>query len=46
MTASLASGLVDVCLIPEVPFRVEGPGGLASYVTQLLDRNVRFLPAA
>lgn len=39
MQASLASGVVDVCLIPEVPFELEGPRGLLRYVQGLLERN-------
>ncbi|GAB4820285.1 hypothetical protein N2152v2_007331 [Parachlorella kessleri] len=35
--ASLAFGQVDVCLIPEVKFRLEGEGGLLAYVQQVLD---------
>jgi 6-phosphofructokinase 1 len=37
MQSSLASGVVDVCLIPEVPFLLEGPHGLLTYITQLMD---------
>ncbi|GAB4819008.1 hypothetical protein N2152v2_006054 [Parachlorella kessleri] len=35
--ASLASGLVDVCLIPEVPFQLEGEHGLVAYLEHLLE---------
>ena len=37
LQASLAFGQVDVCLIPEVKFRLEGEGGLLAYVQQVLD---------
>ncbi len=37
MQASLASGLVDVCLIPEVPFQLEGEHGLVAYLEHLLE---------
>ncbi|CAL5226255.1 g9100 [Coccomyxa viridis] len=37
MEASMASGLVDICLIPEVPFVLRGDSGLLSYVQHLLD---------
>eukprot|EP01025_Chloroclados_australasicus_P013312 TRINITY_DN16286_c0_g2_i1.p1 TRINITY_DN16286_c0_g2~~TRINITY_DN16286_c0_g2_i1.p1 ORF type:complete len:567 (+),score=69.84 TRINITY_DN16286_c0_g2_i1:62-1702(+) len=36
MLASLASGVVDVCLIPEVRFELEGPNGLKSYVDKII----------
>eukprot|EP01024_Parvocaulis_polyphysoides_P035722 TRINITY_DN3172_c0_g1_i2.p1 TRINITY_DN3172_c0_g1~~TRINITY_DN3172_c0_g1_i2.p1 ORF type:complete len:555 (-),score=96.10 TRINITY_DN3172_c0_g1_i2:219-1883(-) len=36
LQASLASGVVDVCLIPEVPFQLDGPFGLKQYVGKLL----------
>lgn len=39
MSASLASGSVDVCLIPEVPFQLHGEHGLLQYVKQLVERN-------
>lgn len=32
MYATLASRDVDLCLIPESPFHLEGPGGLFEYV--------------
>ena len=32
MQASMASGVVDACLIPEVPFKLDGPGGLIAYL--------------
>ena len=37
MQASLASGQVDVCLIPEVPFQLEGEHGLVAYLEHLLE---------
>jgi 6-phosphofructokinase 1 len=37
MQASLASGVVDVCLIPEVHFEMQGERGLLAYVQSLLD---------
>ena len=36
VNASLASGVVDVCLIPEVPFTLHGPNGLLAYIEKLL----------
>ena len=36
MHAALASGSVDVCLIPEVPFAMEGPNGVVEHVKNLL----------
>jgi len=35
--ASLASGVVDACLIPEVPFKLDGPKGLFGHVRRVLD---------
>lgn len=37
MQASLASGVVDACLIPEVPFRLEGPTGLFAYLERVIE---------
>ncbi|GAB2232124.1 hypothetical protein Drorol1_Dr00011147 [Drosera rotundifolia] len=37
MHASLSSGQVDICLIPEVPFRLHGPNGVLSHLKFLLD---------
>ncbi|XP_042509141.1 ATP-dependent 6-phosphofructokinase 5, chloroplastic-like, partial [Macadamia integrifolia] len=37
MHASLASGQVDVCLIPEVPFRLNGPHGVLNHLKYLLE---------
>lgn len=36
INASMASGLVDVCLPPEVPFVLEGPRGLYAYLEEVL----------
>lgn len=35
----MASGVVDVCLIPEVPFKLEGETGLLNYIDQLVKRQ-------
>lgn len=37
MQASLSSGVVDVCLIPEVPFQLEGPHGLLAFLKQVIE---------
>ena len=37
--ASLASGMVDVCLIPEVKFQLEGPRGLLAFVDEVIRRQ-------
>ena len=37
--ASLANGNVDVCLIPELPFAMEGPTGVVAHVKRLLDNQ-------
>eukprot|EP00798_Chlamydomonas_sp_ICE-L_P022356 gene22356-29452_t len=37
--ASLASGLVDACLIPEVPYTLKGPHGLFAYLDNLLEEK-------
>ncbi|KAL2643184.1 hypothetical protein R1flu_010771 [Riccia fluitans] len=39
MYATLASRDVDCCLIPEVPFYLEGPGGLYEFVHKRLREN-------
>lgn len=39
MQASLSSGVVDVVLIPEVPFQLHGPCGLLHYVEQLIEEK-------
>ncbi|KAL8144521.1 hypothetical protein V2J09_017553 [Rumex salicifolius] len=36
MYASLASGQVDVCLIPEVPFTLDGPKGVLQHLENLI----------
>ncbi|KNA06576.1 hypothetical protein SOVF_179750, partial [Spinacia oleracea] len=36
MHASLASGQVDICLIPEVPFTLDGPNGVLSHLEHLI----------
>lgn len=38
-TATLASHDVNVCLVPEVPFRLEGQSGLLAYLEQRLARR-------
>jgi 6-phosphofructokinase 1 len=37
--AVLAAGGVDLVLIPENPLKLEGPGGMYSYVERVLDRQ-------
>lgn len=37
--AALADTSADVVLIPEVPFKIEGPGGLLSYLDSCLERK-------
>lgn len=37
--ASLASGVVDFCLIPEAPFAIDGPGGLLEELEERLHAN-------
>lgn len=37
MHAAMASGQVDVCLIPEVPFAMEGITGVLEHINYLLD---------
>ncbi|CAI5973147.1 unnamed protein product [Closterium sp. NIES-64] len=39
MHSSLASGQVDMALIPEVPFCLEGPNGVLQHLEYLLDRQ-------
>ncbi|CAK9233835.1 unnamed protein product [Sphagnum troendelagicum] len=39
MHATLASRDVDLCLIPEVPFYLDGPGGLKEFAKQRLREN-------
>ncbi len=35
--ASLASCEVDICLIPEDPFAIRGPGGVLEHIDAVLD---------
>ncbi|PIN02948.1 6-phosphofructokinase [Handroanthus impetiginosus] len=37
MQASLASGQIDICLIPEVPFNLHGPHGVLNHLKYLLE---------
>ncbi|XP_015071482.1 ATP-dependent 6-phosphofructokinase 5, chloroplastic-like [Solanum pennellii] len=37
MQASLASGQIDICLIPEVPFNLHGPHGVLRHLKYLLE---------
>ena len=39
LQASMASGVVDVCLIPEVTFDLYGDHGVLAYVNSLLRRK-------
>lgn len=39
MHASLSSGQIDVCLIPEVPFNLDGPYGVLKHIEQLLAKK-------
>ena len=39
MQASLASGLVDITLIPEAPFALYGPEGLLAFVDKIIDKQ-------
>ena len=39
MQASMASGVVDVVLIPEVPFKLDGPTGLLAYLERVLEEK-------
>ncbi|KAH6760125.1 phosphofructokinase 5, partial [Perilla frutescens var. frutescens] len=39
MQASLASGQIDICLIPEVPFNLHGPHGVLNHLKYLLERK-------
>lgn len=39
LQSSLASGAVDICLIPEEPFELDGPSGMLAYLQQLLDER-------
>lgn len=35
----MASGVVDICLIPEVPFILDGPHGLLAYLETVLTQR-------
>ncbi|KAL4579706.1 hypothetical protein LXL04_015865 [Taraxacum kok-saghyz] len=37
MQAALASGQIDICLIPEVPFELHGPHGVLKHLKYLLE---------
>ncbi|CAM8921961.1 unnamed protein product [Rhodiola kirilowii] len=37
MQASLASGQIDICLIPEVPFTLHGPNGVLKHLKFLIE---------
>ncbi|KAL6959457.1 ATP-dependent 6-phosphofructokinase 5, chloroplastic [Sarracenia purpurea var. burkii] len=37
MHASLSSGQIDICLIPEVPFNLQGPNGVLRHLKYLLE---------
>ena len=37
--ASMASGVVDICLIPEVSFCLEGKQGLMAYLETVLEQR-------
>ncbi|KAJ7953534.1 ATP-dependent 6-phosphofructokinase [Quillaja saponaria] len=37
MHASLASGQIDICLIPEVSFNLHGPDGVLTHLKHLLE---------
>eukprot|EP00879_Flechtneria_rotunda_P018950 GHRR01019893.1.p1 GENE.GHRR01019893.1~~GHRR01019893.1.p1 ORF type:complete len:596 (+),score=208.92 GHRR01019893.1:424-2211(+) len=39
LQASLASGVVDVCLIPEEPFEMQGPAGVLEYIKALIEKK-------
>lgn len=39
MQASLASGQVDICLIPEVPFTLDGPHGVLRHLRYLIEKK-------
>ena len=38
-TNGASAGVVDVCLIPEVPFALKGPKGLFAYVEKVLEER-------
>lgn len=35
----MASGVVDICLIPEVKFELNGPNGMLAYLETVLNRK-------
>eukprot|EP00775_Hariotina_reticulata_P013373 gene13373-13500_t len=37
--SSLSSGVVDVCLIPEEPFELDGPAGVLNYVRKIIEQK-------
>ncbi|WJX28699.1 ATP-dependent 6-phosphofructokinase 5, chloroplastic [Trifolium repens] len=37
MQSSLASGQIDICLLPEVPFNLHGPHGVLSHLKYLIE---------
>ncbi|XP_078164415.1 ATP-dependent 6-phosphofructokinase 5, chloroplastic-like isoform X1 [Carex rostrata] len=39
MHASLSSGQIDVCLIPEVPFNLDGESGVLAHLEQLIEKK-------
>lgn len=39
MNASLASGVVDICLIPEVPFALHGENGMFAFLDKVLSEK-------
>ncbi|KAK9119290.1 hypothetical protein Scep_017383 [Stephania cephalantha] len=39
MHATLSSGQIDVCLIPEVPFKLDGPYGLLKHLEHLIENK-------
>lgn len=39
MNAALASGEVDVCLIPEIDVPLDGPGGVLSHIRRVLQKK-------
>lgn len=41
LMGSLSSGVVDICLIPEIPFEVDGPHGLLAFLERKLEEQVR-----
>ena len=40
LQASLAAGMVDAVLIPEVAFTLEGEGGLLAYLEKIMEEKV------